>query len=165
MTCGGRPGPGGGAELSARWEPPPPCCQLAGDVQRDTRRCQRGDRRGGRRFSHVVPDRVGQNHHTALALLQLLGGLHGHRHRTARAATCREGQSQTLCQSDGGAGRGRDGARAYTEISGRICGKPSTAAASGERSWIQGAGSNPTSHCPPPFSCTTEYPTCSGSHN
>lgn len=48
------------------------------------------------------------------------------------------------------------------KCSGRICGKPSTVAASGERSWTQGAGSNPTSHCPPPFSCTTGTPPAQG---
>lgn len=47
--------------------------------------------RGRTEASHVVPHRVRQDHHTALAFLQLLGGLHGHGHGTARAATCREG--------------------------------------------------------------------------
>ena len=44
---------------------------------------------------HVVAHGVGQDHHAALALLQLLGSLHGHRHGTAGAATCGAGRGQT----------------------------------------------------------------------
>lgn len=52
--------------------------------------------------SHVVPHRVRQDHHTALAFLQLLGGLHGHGHGTARAATCREGRRGQTRRGAGG---------------------------------------------------------------
>jgi len=38
--------------------------------------------------SHVVADGVWQDDHTALALLQLLGHLHGGRHRGPRAPAC-----------------------------------------------------------------------------
>lgn len=95
------PGLGWGAELAGTPWPHPrlPAIDLARSRGRN-RSVPQGAREGQawRReelggFLHVVPDRVGQNHHAALALLQLLGRLHGHRHGAAGTATCREGGS------------------------------------------------------------------------
>lgn len=75
-TCRGTPGPGGGSRGGGGWGAVP---------------------------LHVVAHGVGQDHHAALALLQLLGSLHGHRHGTAGAATC--GAERSGSGSDAPAGQ------------------------------------------------------------
>lgn len=100
----------------------------------DVREAPRGRRRPGAGPSHVVPDRVGQEHHAALALPQLLGGLHRHRHGTAGTATCRERESAPPASARGCA------QHAWRHRK-----------AAWGRSRPRGAVGTPTSHCPSPF--------------
>lgn len=117
-----------------------------------------GGARGGTRteaaegggLSHVVPDGVGQDHHAALALPQLLGSLHGHGHHAARTATCREGRGRVRWTRRG---------------KGRRCTRGDVPEGSGGRRWIWGAAAPPTAHCRPRSPLAPERPSCSKPHH